>query len=162
MSIYCSESFKRLILLDILLSKKSKNYSNRQGQIWRFLLADSSKYIRLAEMIEENNTEQEKQYLLNFLRDNVQFFQEEKTLSLVKQVLDFSVSNVIMKTTQTYERMSIQEIADKIPTNLFGFKADKKSDLVPLTILQLTEMNSDKIISSKINDEKKTVVFSEE
>jgi len=77
-------------------------------------------------------------------------------------VLDFSVSNVIMKTTQTYERMSIQDIANKIPTNLFGFKAKQVSDLVPLTILQLTEMNSDKIISSKINYEKKTVVFSEE
>lgn len=113
-------------------------------------------------MIDENNTEQERKYLFNFLQENVKFFKDEKTLSLVKQVLDFSVNNVIMKTTATYERMSIQDIASKIPVNLFGFKAEKKSDLVPLTILQLIEMNSNNIISSKINDEKKTVVFSED
>jgi len=135
---------------------------NKQGQNWRFLLADSSKYIRLAEMIEENNTDQEKKFLFLFLNDSINFFREENTLSLVKQVLDFSINNVIKKTTQTYEHMSLQEIAKKIPTNLFGFKAETHDDLVPLTIIQLTKMNSDQIISSKINFEKKTVVFSEE
>jgi len=57
--------------------------------------------------------------------------------------------------------MSLQDIANKIPQNLF-YKAETLSDLVPLTINQLIKMNSDNIISSKINDEKKTVMFSEE
>jgi len=57
--------------------------------------------LRLAEMIEENNTEPERKNLRKFLKENLKVFEQEETLSLVKQSLDYAMSNVIMKTTQT-------------------------------------------------------------